>query len=87
MEGAARRLKDQATALHRAGEYREATEEFKRAVELLEREEEGGDGRSLQLPSTPTLSAVRCSLAAAQLKVCQNELRFAVCARLPEWTA
>lgn len=59
----AQRIKEQATALHRAGEYDEAAREFARAAELLE-----AAGGALAPP--PALSAIRLSLAAAQLKVC-----------------
>lgn len=59
----AQRIKEQATALHRAGEYEEAAREFARAAELLE-----AYGGALAPP--PALSAIRLSLAAAQLKVC-----------------
>lgn len=58
----AQRIKEQATALHRAGEYDEAAREFARAAELLE-----AAGGALAPP--PALSAIRLSLAAAQLKV------------------
>ncbi len=60
----AQRIKEQATALHRAGEYDEAAREFARAAKLLE--EAGG-----ALAPPPALSAIRLSLAAAQLKVCR----------------
>lgn len=59
----ARRIKEEATALHRAGQYEEAAEEFARAAQLLE---EAGVG----LEPPPALSAIRLSLAASQLKVC-----------------
>lgn len=61
----AQRIKEQATALHRAGEYDEAAREFARAAELLE-----AAGGALAPP--PALSAIRLSLAAAQLKVCYS---------------
>ncbi|CAN0524052.1 unnamed protein product, partial [Ectocarpus sp. 8 AP-2014] len=57
----ARRIKEEATALHRAGQYEEAAEEFARAAQLLE---EAGVG----LAPPPALSAIRLSLAASQLK-------------------
>lgn len=58
----ARRIREQATALHRAGEYSEAAKEFARAANSLE---VVGGG----LAPPPALSAIRLSLAAAQLKV------------------
>lgn len=61
----AQRIKEQATALHRAGEYSEAAKEFARAADLLE---VVGGG----LAPPPALSAIRLSLAAAQLKVGAN---------------
>lgn len=61
----AQRIKEQATALHRAGEYNEAAREFARAAKVLEEAEAGG-----VLAPPPALSAIRLSLAAAQLKVC-----------------
>lgn len=57
----AQRIRQQATALHRAGEYEEAAREFARAADLLE-----STGVGL---APPALSAIRLSLAAAQLKV------------------
>ncbi|CAN0050980.1 unnamed protein product [Scytosiphon promiscuus] len=58
----AQRMKEQAAALHRAGEYEEAAEEFARAAALLET---AGVG---ELASPPALNAIRLSLAASQLK-------------------
>lgn len=58
----AQQMKEQATVLHRAGEYEEAAAEFARAAEVLE-------GSAGGQPPLPALSAIRLSLAAAQLKV------------------
>lgn len=55
-------MKEQAAALHRAGEYEEAAEEFARAAAVLETA--GG-----VLAPPPALDAIRLSLAASQLKV------------------
>lgn len=73
----AQRIKEQATALHRAGEYSEAAKEFARAADLLE---VVGGG----LAPPPALSAIRLSLAAAQLKVGANStaVRTARCRHL-----
>lgn len=60
----AQQMKDQATALHRAGEYEEAAAEFARAAKVLE-----GSAGGPSPSSVPALSAIRLSLAAAQLKV------------------
>lgn len=69
-EVTARRLKDQATALHKAGEYEEAAKEFSKAAALLQGMEDSSGYRRALPPASPSLlSVVRCSLAAAQLKV------------------
>ncbi|CBN78396.1 expressed unknown protein [Ectocarpus siliculosus] len=71
----ARRIKEEATALHRAGQYEEAAEEFARAAQLLE---EAGVG----LAPPPALSAIRLSLAASQLKSGDLRGAEATCSQL-----
>eukprot|EP00904_Undaria_pinnatifida_P008322 jgi/Undpi1/461/HiC_scaffold_1.g00457.m1 len=71
----AQRIKEQATALHRAGEYTEAAKEFARAANMLE-----GVGAGMAPP--PALSAIRLSLAAAQLKSGDLRGAEATCSQL-----
>ncbi|CAM9873792.1 unnamed protein product, partial [Hapterophycus canaliculatus] len=71
----AQRMKEQAAALHRAGEYEEAAEEFARAVALLETA--GG-----VLAPPPALNAIRLSLAASQLKCGDLRGAEATCSQL-----
>lgn len=54
-------MRDEGTALHKAGQYEEAVKAFTRAAEILE--------RAVLLAPPPALSSIRLSLAAAQLKV------------------
>lgn len=70
-------MKEQAAALHRAGEYEEAAEEFARAAAVLET----AGGGALAPP--PALNAIRLSLAASQLKVRRCDQRGNNLARGP----
>lgn len=60
--GYAQKIKEEAMTLHRAGEYEAAAREFSLAADILAEDMVG-------LAPTPALSAIRLSLAAAQLKV------------------